>query len=134
MIPRHIEKLKKDFEITGLDNNNDFVQLSREGFNILLQGYITAECKSFDASWYLEHYPDIGESILNKKCRSARDHYTKFGYLEGRLPGFKNIDLNEYVKRYPDLLKSLAAMKPLQRVKAAKKHFIEHGYKEGRKI
>ncbi len=39
----------------------------------------------FDEHWYAMHYPDIAEAISENRLNSARQHYIKVGYFEGRL-------------------------------------------------
>lgn len=39
-----------------------------------------------DERWYLEHYPDVAESVRKGVVGSAEQHFAEDGYREGRLP------------------------------------------------
>ena len=71
-----------------------------------------------DAAWYLDQYPDLG----NSKLDPVR-HYFYFGVEEGRNPN-PYFDTRWYLAEYPDIADS--GCNPLL-------HFIRHGVSEGRK-
>ena len=39
-----------------------------------------------DEDWYRMNYPDVDEAIIEATFSSAKDHFLRVGYLEGRLP------------------------------------------------
>ena len=80
---------------------------------------LVKQSELFDASWYLERYPDVASHKLDPV-----EHYFYFGASEGRNPG-PNFNTAWYVKTYPDV--SEAGMNPLV-------HYLTFGEKEGRKI
>ena len=71
----------------------------------------------FDATWYLETYPDVAASGID-----AAEHYLEFGGFEQRDPG-PDFDSGGYMSRYPDVAE--ARMNPLL-------HYLLHGRAEGR--
>lgn len=134
MIPSHFSKFKKDIKLSGWDEGSDTISISREGFKTLLASHLEATTQNFDSSWYLKQYPDIAKSIASGATESAKTHYIKYGYVEGRLPGFKNVNFDDYINRYPDISSRIGNVKGKKRVAAAMEHFVEYGYKEGRVV
>lgn len=51
----------------------------------------------FDAGWYLQSYPDVGEAGVDPLT-----HYFEFGAVEGRKPN-ETFDTAEFIERRPDL-------------------------------
>ena len=84
---------------------------------------IPAEILSYiDAKWYEKQYPDFKKDTA---CgNNAAYHYMTIGWKKGYNPS-PNFDNNQYLKDYPDVIRSKA--NPLQ-------HYITHGKKEGRKV
>ncbi|MGN6470407.1 MAG: hypothetical protein ACTHLC_12580 [Rhizobiaceae bacterium] len=87
------------------------------------------QAASFDEEWYLERYPDIADAVAAGEIASGREHYIRFGYFEGRLPGLNGFNSELYCRIYPDLEHILLQPGSDGRAKA---HFVEHGYREGR--
>ena len=73
----------------------------------------------FDASWYLEQYPDVVSSGMD-----AWDHFSVFGWEEGRRPN-PRFNTGYYLDSNPDVAQ--AGMNPLH-------HWTMYGKGEGRKI
>jgi hypothetical protein len=82
-----------------------------------------------DEQWYLSQYPDVVPEIRPGRFRSARDHFIKNGYREGRLPTDPRVDEAWYLTTYPDVAEAIRSGD----FKNAYHHFVEHGYAEGRK-
>src|SRR5262245_8097876 len=49
-----------------------------------------------DESWYIRQYPDVDRAVQKSRLRSAKEHYLRFGYLEGRLPVNPRVDESWY--------------------------------------
>jgi hypothetical protein len=81
-----------------------------------------------DAEWYLSQYPDVKEHIPGQFL-SARDHFIRNGYQEGRVPIKPMVDEAWYLTTYPDVAEAVRS----GRAKSGFDHFIENGYAEGRK-
>src|SRR3954451_4704643 len=81
-----------------------------------------------DEEWYLSRYPDVKDAIGSGKFTTARDHFYRCGYHEGRVPRNHLVDEKWYLQTYPDVA---AAIKS-GRVKSAYDHFMSNGYGEGR--
>ena len=81
-----------------------------------------------DEEWYLSQYPDVKEHIPGQFL-SARDHFIRFGYQEGRVPIKPIFNEAWYLTTYPDIAEAVRS----GRLKSGYDHFIESGYKEGRK-
>jgi hypothetical protein len=71
----------------------------------------------FDATWYLEAYPDVRESGVD-----PLRHYLESGWREGRDPG-PNFSSAAYLKGNSDV--AALGVNPLL-------HFVEYGHAEGR--
>ncbi|RYH66500.1 MAG: hypothetical protein EON54_04835, partial [Alcaligenaceae bacterium] len=73
----------------------------------------------FDATWYLEAYPDVQQAGT-----PPLRHFLRFGIFEGRAPNAyaRQFDRTWYLKTYPDVA---GYGDPLQ-------HFLRHGSGEGR--
>ena len=81
-----------------------------------------------DDVWYLSQYPDVKAQIPGH-FRSARDHFIRNGYQEGRVPIKPMFDEAWYLTTYPDVAEAVRS----GRMKSGYDHFIENGYGEGRK-
>jgi hypothetical protein len=127
MILPHFERLLKICNIRGWQEGHKTLTLDRDGFMVVLTEMLQAA--SFDEQWYLGEYPDVAEAVERGEFSSAREHYVRFGYFEGRLPGLNGFDAEAYCGVYPDLEYILVEPKSDSKAKA---HFIEHGYREGR--
>ena len=92
----------------------------RRGINDeLLDGVqLVRQSEWFDASWYLEHYPDVAISGIDPFVQ-----YLEYGAGEGRDPG-PRFNTLYYLGTYADVLQS--GMNPLL-------HFIRHGQEEKRR-
>ena len=95
---------------------------------------------SFDASHYLEKYPDVKAAYGNNN-ELALDHYVRFGKAEGRsdvneaellITEEKNelrntFDANYYLERYSDVKEAYGSDAEL-----ALDHYVRNGKNEGR--
>lgn len=81
-----------------------------------------------DEQWYLAHYDDVNNAIRDGKVASAKEHYTRFGYYEHRMPYQIDVDDSWYLETYPDVRQSISK----RHFSTASDHFEEVGYKEGR--
>jgi hypothetical protein len=127
MILPHFERLLKVCNIRGWQDGHKTLTLDRQGFVTILTEMLQAV--PFDEQWYLDRYPDVADAIASGKLASAREHYVRFGYFEGRLPGLNGFDAEAYCSIYPDLEHILVEPRSDSRAKA---HFVEYGYREGR--
>jgi hypothetical protein len=127
MILPHFERLLNICNIQGWQEGHKTLTCDRDGFVTILTEMLKAA--PFDEEWYLERYPDVAQAVENGEFVSAREHYVRFGYFEGRLPGLNGFDFRAYCALYPDLADIL--FEPGSDGKA-KAHFIEYGYREGR--
>ncbi|AXT39015.1 hypothetical protein D1814_10130 [Alteromonas sp. BL110] len=81
--------------------------------------YIIKFSNLFDKSWYLNAYPDVGESKVDPAY-----HYLKFGWKEGRQPS-PLFNGDSYLEQNKDV--QLQGINPLL-------HYLKFGIEEGRKI
>ncbi len=77
------------------------------------------ESHLFDASWYLQQYPDVAAARSEPAL-----HYLLLGGAEGRNPG-PEFDGKSYLQQYPDV--AAAGVNPLL-------HYLQSGSAEGRQI
>ncbi len=81
-----------------------------------------------DEKWYLQQYPDIAAAIAKGVVKSAKEHFVKDGYFEGRLPAPIQVDEKWYLQEYPDVAEGVHS----GMVDSGQKHFTQDGYREGR--
>jgi hypothetical protein len=81
-----------------------------------------------DETWYSERYPDVEGARLAGDIGSLRDHFTKSGYFEGRLPAAIPFDPQWYRGHYRDIADAFPSADP----DAMREHFAASGYFEVR--
>lgn len=81
-----------------------------------------------DEEWYLNRYPDVRDSVQSGAVTSASDHFTRFGYLEQRLPYDIKVDEAWYLAQYPDVKASVRR----EDFATGKDHYEAFGFREGR--
>ncbi|HAX80701.1 MAG TPA: hypothetical protein DCY88_33915, partial [Cyanobacteria bacterium UBA11372] len=82
--------------------------------------------KLFDPDYYLEEYSDVKAAVDNKVFSSAFEHFTKYGYAEGRNPN--GLFATDYLNHNPDVKDAVS--KGVFR--SGYEHFRLFGIKEGR--
>jgi len=100
--------------------------ISKEFFSALID--VALGTTGFDEKWYQVHYPDIRKGLDEKIIKTARWHYSHFGYFEHRLPRLIEVDAEFYGSAYQDI--GLAIKEG--RIKSAQWHFENFGFREGR--
>lgn len=86
------------------------------------------EFVSVDEDWYLNRHQDVITAIKNGQIKSAKDHFIKFGYFEGKLPYPIQVDEQFYLERYPDVKAAVSS----GIIPDAQTHFLMAGAEEGR--
>lgn len=81
----------------------------------------------FNATYYVQQYPDVLLAISQGTFKSAEEHFTKFGAKEGRNPN-AFFDSKYYLAQNPDVLQAVAA----GTFASAYDHYIKNGGAEGR--
>ncbi|WP_133123059.1 hypothetical protein [Methylobacterium frigidaeris] len=81
-----------------------------------------------DEAWYLDRHQDVLMAIRNGDLKSAKDHYLRFGYFEGKLPYNIQVDENFYLNTYPDVKMAISSGD----IPNAQTHFLMSGAEEGR--
>ena len=81
-----------------------------------------------DEDWYISRYPDIREALAQGKVESVKEHYSRFGFYEHRMPYAMTVDVPWYLDSYPDVSESVRKRDFI----SAESHFELVGYKEGR--
>jgi len=82
----------------------------------------------FDEDYYLRANPDVAMAIANGKLASAREHFVKWGYFEGRAGSEPAFDQSWYLRQYPDLAQAFKRGE----ARDLRGHFYEYGFAEGR--
>lgn len=89
---------------------------------------------------YLENYPDLQEQFKGD-INKAREHWYAKGALEGRVPHCPRTDgltpaplTDEQARQYLNTYLDLQRMYGNTNVEAAKKHWVDIGYLEGRVV
>jgi hypothetical protein len=81
-----------------------------------------------DEKWYLSTYRDVARAVEKDETLTARDHYTRWGYFENRMPYEIKINEGWYRSNYKDVEQAVAEKK----FPNAQDHFDRVGYLEGR--
>jgi len=85
-------------------------------------------CVEVDEAWYCRTYPDVAEALNAGAYTSAREHFVKHGYFEGRRPRELPVDEVWYRTKYPDVAERIENGE----WESASDHFNNYGYAEGR--
>jgi hypothetical protein len=81
-----------------------------------------------DEEWYLRQYPDVAASLEVGSSTSAKEHYIRYGYFEGRMPRELQVDEVSYVEQNADVAEAIRRGS----LRSARQHFNERGPAEGR--
>jgi hypothetical protein len=103
-----------------------FVQVLESNLHRILRSIL--EQVEVDERWYRDKYRDVDEAIASGKFDSAREHYEKTGYFEGRLPRDVVVDEKWYLAAYSDVREALKR----GRFSSGQEHFERDGFREGR--
>ncbi len=82
----------------------------------------------FDEASYLDRYPDIKKAVSLGESTSAKDHFVKHGYREGRYAARAEVDAQWYLRTYQDIAEGVKA----GAIRSAQEHFDTYGRDEGR--
>ena len=121
--PPFFELLKRRMQIQG--GEGSFVVIPYERLKLLLTFFL--EAVPVDEEWYKATYADVAEGIAGGTIASAKEHYTRFGYFEGRLPREPAVDEAWYLSVNSDVAEGIPSGGL-----APRDHYREHGYREGR--
>lgn len=61
----------------------------------------------FDEKYYVQNYPDIKQALQDKLLNSAKEHYIRAGYFEGRTLEKESFDEDWYLDHYKDVSKAI---------------------------
>lgn len=86
--------------------------------------------QELDEEFYVATHKDIAKAIQSGAYKSARDHFDKGGFLEGRVGTLEGFDPEAYYDLNKDLHKAYSRSDS----KALTEHYIKFGFAEGRKI
>ncbi|MEF2074016.1 hypothetical protein [Consotaella aegiceratis] len=121
--------IKRALQLRGFDEGHKTLTMNRDGFLALLDQVIRAS--PFDEDFYLSAYPDVAAAVEQGEIETGFEHYKRFGFYEGRFPGFRGFDPDAYVAANPDL----ASFKGrLDYEKALREHYHHYGFVEGRPL
>ena len=134
MINQNFSNLKKRIELTGWDEKEDTVSISRHAMSELLSLYVSTNITDFDEDWYKRTYPDVSKAVKNGIVKSAKEHFFKYGFFEDRLPSIRKIDIEKYLRKNPDVNSKFGHLNKKERKLAVLKHIVDYGYSEGRQI
>jgi hypothetical protein len=102
------------------------VEVPASLFKFLLQ--IAVAQADFNEEGYLAANPDIAAAVRAGTLDSARLHYIRFGFFEGRKGATPAVDERWYLRTYPDVEAGVRT----GRVSSAAEHFAVAGASEGR--
>ena len=117
--------VKQQFAIASL-KGEPWASIRVEALESLISSLLQAV--AVDEEWYLSTYPDVAEAVKSGIIPSARAHFIRNGYFEGRRPFAMEVDEAWYVSAYPDIGDAISK----GGIESAATHFREHGYDEGR--
>ena len=113
-------------KIIILSESSDYVAVDKYFFNDCLRPLIDEV--QLDEQWYLQKYPDVRQAIAKKIVKDAKEHFTRFGYFEHRLPYHIKVQEDWYLEQYPDIRKAIEQ----KELKSGQEHFETVGFREGR--
>jgi hypothetical protein len=114
-------------ELTGsAKQSTRFIEISESAFMALLSSAL--QHVEVDEAWYLGTYQDVAEAFGRGEITSAKEHYTRAGYFEDRLPRDVQVDEEWYQATYPDVREAVE----FGRLASGQQHFMENGFREGR--
>ena len=122
----HFDAIKRLVEVSSIRGKAK-VTLSYDDFISIIRLMI-ADVEVNEA-WYLGQYPDVAEAVRDGSVKSAKQHFLRSGYFEGRLASPVSVDEKWYLQQNPDVATSIA----VGEVETAQGHFIKYGYVEGRR-
>jgi hypothetical protein len=102
------------------------INLTEEQLYELIRGLLSSIV--VDDEWYQMKYPDVAQAIKNGLIRSAKEHFIKSGYFEGRQPGQVKVDEKFYMLKYLDIAEAMHSGD----FDSVQEHFDRHGWSEGR--
>lgn len=119
LILEHVGQLKKN-------SQEELLVISKEFLEFLLLTIINMI--GFDEKDYLAKNPDVHAGIKDGTVQNAKDHFLRFGYLEGRVGGINLVDENWYQTANPDVSKAIAR----KEFRAGTDHYVKAGANEWR--
>ncbi|QRE77261.1 hypothetical protein [Methylobacterium aquaticum] len=100
--------------------------LSKDMLHDILRGALASI--EVDEDWYLERHQDVKLSIEAGSIASAKEHFVKYGYFEGKLPYKIPVDEQYYLRENPDVKSAIKSGS----INSAAEHFYSAGAYEGR--
>lgn len=122
------EKAREILDLRGFDEGHKRVTVDREGLMELLRNFLSF--MDFDEEKYMSRNLDVKSAIKNGECKSAFEHYVKFGYFEGRNPCLKNFKFKSYLEQNTDVADGVKDDGNAEKI--AREHFENYGFYEGR--
>lgn len=80
---------------------------------------------------YLQYNPDVRAAVKGGQFEDGFHHFSTRGVDEGRFPGFRGFNGDDYIAANGDLAHFRAEPDPEE---SARRHFKAAGYSEGRKL
>lgn len=105
---------------------NNTVTLPKAVFNLLIE--LAIRGSAFNEAGYLKENPDVNVALGKGQVENALQHYSKFGYLEGRRGGTPTVDEAWYLATYPDVAQAVRS----GQISSATEHYYVMGAGEGR--
>lgn len=106
--------------------NSNVIQVYEPTLHAILRSLLINV--EIDEIWYREKYHDVDAAILIGKFVSAREHYEKIGYFEGRFPRQITVEERWYLDAYADVKEAVRR----GRFETGQEHFETDGFREGR--
>ena len=122
-------QLLKRLDITHIESKKlSNIKLSLSTGQLLQLVKLLLRGVDVDEKWYRAAYPDVDQAIRAGELKSAKHHFVKSGYFEGRRAAPVVVDEEWYLAANPDVKESME----LGEFRSAQRHFEEHGETEGR--
>lgn len=127
ILPPHFPTFLKKGKVLGWERGHTTLSIDRDVLKSLISNFLAVV--PVDEAWYQETYPDVAAEVANRDIASATAHYRQFGYFEGRFPSLAFFDAHSYAAANPDVAQTIGTD-----ANGLTKHFMEHGYAEGRPL
>ena len=94
-----LSRLKALNVVTNIEDG--YFTIREDFFKILIEKYLDG--LDLDDRWYVDKYLDVKKAVRTGNTKSAKEHFVKFGFFEGRHPREISVDEAWYLDAYPDV-------------------------------
>ena len=113
------------YEIRRADGRKGYAVIDEDLVSVIRSALTMVEV---DEEWYFGRHPHVAAAVSVGEIASAREHFIRFGYFEGKLPRRIHVDEAWYLEKNLDVAEAVAG----GAFESGQEHFEASGAKEGR--